>query len=98
MTGDAEFLPTWAGGGLYGYASVINVPEGTAFGYDAVAIADHVAAGASGSDMHYKPGDIRPNFGDDALDTSAIVSIDGEAFILDFDGDYPARVPSEFRH
>ena len=91
LTGDAEFLPAWAGGGLYGYATVINVPEGTAFGYDAVAIADHVAAGASGSDMHYKPGDIRPNFGDDALDTSAIVSIDGEAVILDFDGDYPAE-------
>ena len=91
LTGDAEFLPAWAGGGLYGYATVINVPEGTAFGYDAVAIADHVAAGASGSDMHYKPGDIRPNFGDDALDTSAIVSIDGEALTLDFDGDYPTE-------
>ena len=25
-TGDSEFLANWAGGGLYGYATVINVP------------------------------------------------------------------------
>ena len=42
LTGDAEFLPDWSGGGLYGYATLINVPEGTAVGYDAIAIADHV--------------------------------------------------------
>ena len=91
LTGDAEFLESWSGGGLYGYATVINVPNGNAIGYDAVAIADHVAAGASGSDMHYKPGDIRPNFGDSAMDTSAIVSINGEAITVDFDGDYPSE-------
>ena len=91
LTGDAEFLADWDGGGLYGYATVINVPQGTAFGYDAVAIADHVSATASGSDMHYKPGDIRPNFGDSALDTAAIVSINGVAVTLDFDGDYPVE-------
>jgi len=91
LTGDAEFLSAWSGGGLYGYATVINVPEGAAAGYDAVAIADHVAAGASGSDMHYAPGDIRPNFGDGALDTAAIVSINGVAVTVDFDGDYPSE-------
>ena len=88
LTGDSEFLPNWMGGGLYGYATVINVPQGTAFGYDAVAIAGHVSAGSSGSDMHYKPGDIRPNFGDGALDTVATVPINGTAVNLDFDGDY----------
>jgi hypothetical protein len=70
---------------------VINVPQGASFGYDAIAIADHVAAGATGSDMHYQPGDIRPNFGDEALDTSAIISVNGAAVTLDFDGDYPAE-------
>jgi len=91
LTGDSEFLDAWAGGGLYGYATVINVPQGASFGYDAIAIADHVAAGATGSDMHYQPGDIRPNFGDEALDTSAIISVNGAAVTLDFDGDYPAE-------
>ena len=91
LTGDAEFLSDWSGGGLYGYATLINVPEGTAVGYDAIAIADHVAADASGSDMHYQPGDIRPNFGDSALDTAAIVSVNGAAITVDFLGDYPSE-------
>jgi len=90
-TGNSEFLASWAGGGLYGYASVINVEQGATFGYDAIAIADHVAAGATGSDMHYEPGDIKPNFADGALDTAAIVSVNGAAVTLDFDGDYPAE-------
>ena len=91
LTGDSEFLAAWDGGGLYGYATVINVPQGASFGYDAIAIADHVGAGATGSDMHYQPGDVRPNFGDEALDTSAIVSVNGAAVTLDFNGDYPAE-------
>ena len=90
-TGNSEFLASWAGGGLYGYASVINVEQGATFGYDAIAIADHVATGATGSDMHYEPGDIRPNFADGALDTAAIVSVNGAAVTLDFAGDYPAE-------
>ena len=68
-----------------------GLETGAAFGYDAVAVADHVATGATGSDMHYQPGDIRPNFGDSALDTAAIISVDGAAVTLDFDGDYPAE-------
>ena len=91
LTGDSEFLAAWNGGGLYGYATVINVPQGASFGYDAIAIADHVAAGSTGSDMHYQPGDIRPNFGDSALDTSSIISVNGAAVTLDFNGDYPAE-------
>jgi hypothetical protein len=89
LTGDSEFMAAWQGGGLYGYATVINVPQGAAFGYDAVAVADHVAAGATGSDMHYQPGDIRPNFGDSAMNTSAIINVNGQAVTLDFNGDYP---------
>jgi hypothetical protein len=61
------FQTDWNGGGLYGYGQVINVAEGTAFGYDAVAIADMVADGESGSAMHYAPGDIDPNFNDPAI-------------------------------
>ena len=88
LTGDSEFLTNWEGGGLYGYATVINVPEGTSFGYDALAIADHVAMGATGSAMHYEPGDIRPSLGDTALDTAAIIRVGGAAVSMDFDGDY----------
>ena len=67
-------LASWAGGGLYGYASVVNVDMGTSFGYDAIAIADHVANNATSSAMHYEPGDINPNFTNSAFDTSAIVN------------------------
>ena len=88
LTGESEFLANWEGGGLYGYATVINVPEGTSFGYDALAIADHVAMGATGSAMHYEPGDIRPSLGDTALDTAAIIRVGGAAVSMDFDGDY----------
>jgi hypothetical protein len=67
----------WNGGGLYGVASVINVAEGTAFGFDAVAIEGLVEAGSTSSQLHYPPGDTRPDFGDDAMADSATVSIDG---------------------
>ena len=91
--GSSEFLADWAGGGLYGYASVVNVDMGTSFGYDAIAIADHVAAGATGSAMHYEPGDIDPNFTDAAFDNAAIVNNAGVATTVEFtDGTYPAAV------
>ena len=67
----------WNGGGLYGVASVINVAEGTAFGFDAVAIEGLLEAGSTSSQLHYPPGDTRPDFGDDAMADSATVSIDG---------------------
>ena len=89
LVGESEFLADWSGGGLFGYATVINVAQGVSFGYDAIAIADHVDAGNAGYAMHYEPGDIRPNFTDKALDTAAIVSIDGRSVTLDFEGDYP---------
>lgn len=92
--GSSEFLASWAGGGLYGYASVVNVANGTSFGYDAIAIADHVGANATGSAMHYEPGDIDPNFTDAAFDTSAIVNNGGTATTVTFtaDGTYAAGV------
>ena len=83
-------LANWSGGGLYGYATVINVPQGAAFSYDAIAIADHVADGASGYAMHYEPGTIYPNFTDSTMDTAAIVSLNGQAVTLDFSSDYPS--------
>jgi hypothetical protein len=97
LTGDSEFLANWAGGGLYGYATVINVPQGASFGYDAVAVSDHVAAGATGSDMHYQPGDIRPNFTDSALDMTAVVSVNGAATEVDFSGDYDGDAVSRLQ-
>ena len=68
----------WNGGGLYGVATVINVAEGTAFGYDAVAIENLVDDENTGSVLHYAPGDTRPDFTDTAISTTASVAIDGE--------------------
>ena len=72
-TASTGFVTDWMGGGLYGMGQVINVANGTAFGYDAIAIADLVAEGASGSALHYFPGDTRPRFTDAAIDNVAIV-------------------------
>ena len=83
--GFSEFLDDWAGGGLYGYASVINVDQGAAFGYDAIAVADHVADGAAGFAMHYEPGSINPNFTDASFDNVAIVNDGGAAITVAFD-------------
>jgi len=76
--GTTDFNADWDGGGLYGVATVINVAEGTAFGYDASAIADLVEGGASGSALHYPPGDTRPDFNDDAMADSATVTVNGD--------------------
>jgi hypothetical protein len=78
--GTTGFSADWSGGGLYGTATVINVAEGTAFGYDAVAIenlVDDDNADNTGSILHYAPGDTRPDFTDTAITTTATVSING---------------------
>ena len=75
--GTTDFAATWSGGGLYGTGTVINVAEGTAFGYDAKAIEDLVEAGSTGSVLHYPPGDTRPDFNDDAMADTALVNVDG---------------------
>jgi len=75
--GTTDFAATWSGGGLYGTGTVINVAEGTAFGYDAKAIEDLVEAGSTGSVLHYPPGDTRPDFNDEAMADTALVNVDG---------------------
>ena len=75
--GTTDFVATWSGGGLYGTGTVINVAEGTAFGYDAKAIEDLVEAGSTGSVLHYPPGDTRPDFNDEAMADTALVNVDG---------------------
>jgi hypothetical protein len=75
--GITDFVATWSGGGLYGTGTVINVAEGTAFGYDAKAIEDLVEAGSTGSVLHYPPGDTRPDFSDEAMADTALVNVDG---------------------
>jgi len=76
-TGETDFLAGWSGGGLYGVATVINVAEGTAFGYDAAAIEDLVDGDNTGFVLHYPPGDTRPDFEDAALSLTANVNVDG---------------------
>jgi len=74
-TGDAEFYTAWDGGGLYGFATVINVSEGTAFGEDAVAIEQLVdPVGNSGSELHYEPGSTKPDFNDEAINDEVLVA------------------------
>ena len=72
-----EFMAAWTGGGLYGYANVVNVAEGSAYGYDAIAIADQVADGKDGGVMHYQPGSVNPNFADAAFNTSSLIFNNG---------------------
>jgi hypothetical protein len=75
--GYTHFEETWNGGGLYGVGTVINVAEGTAFGFDAVAIEDLVSPGSAGHILHYRPQDLRPNFADPAIDRDATIAIEG---------------------
>jgi len=95
---DASGSSPWMGGGLYGYGQVINVAEGTAFGYDAVAIDDMVKAGQSRSAMHYKPGDIDPNFNDLAItDTVETEGYDGMVTGADASGNPVLAVATLFQ-
>jgi hypothetical protein len=75
--GTSEFLSAWAGGGLYGIGTVINVAEGTSFGEDAVAIEQMIATGSTGSALHYEPGSTKPDFNDASVSSSALVSVPG---------------------
>ena len=82
--GRAYMSTTWVGGGLYGYAGVVNVNDATAFGQDGIAIVnavDSVTANAAGGQggwaLHYKPGDTNPDFNDSNLNTSSIVAKGG---------------------
>jgi len=86
---------TWNGGGLYGQASVVNVADATAFGEDAVAIESAVDTSVAtvsygGAQLHYPPGDTRPDFTSDGVNTSSTVAVDGEIYDMswtDYDDD-----------
>lgn len=56
---DADMLENT--GGLYGYATVVNVNDGTAYGYDAVAVDDFQGDFVPGNSLHAEPGDEDPN-------------------------------------
>lgn len=71
--GESEMEATWNGGGLYGFATVINVSEGTSFGEDAVAIEQLVTPGVAGYQLHYRPGSTDPDFNDDAINLEVLV-------------------------
>jgi hypothetical protein len=76
---------TWNGGGLYGQATVVNVADATAFGEDADAIESAVdtsiaTVGYGGAQLHYPPGDTRPDFTSDGVNTSSTVAVDGEMY------------------
>jgi hypothetical protein len=74
--GRSYMARTWTGGGLYGYAGVVNANDATAFGEDAIAIDNAVATPAAdgGWQLHYEPGDTDPDFADTGLATSSTVS------------------------
>ena len=85
--GTSEFTAAWNGGGLYGYATIINVPDGSAIGYDAVAIDDLVDAdgnGITGAAMHYASATQDPRFTDAAIDNESIVVVNGVSSTLSF--------------
>ena len=89
--GRAYMSTTWVGGGLYGYAGIVNVNAATAFGTDGIAIVnavDSVTANAAGGQggwaLHYKPGDTNPDFNDSNLNTSSIVAKGGVLTTYDY--------------
>jgi hypothetical protein len=87
------FQSVWNGGGLYGYGQVVNVAEGTAFGYDAIAIDGLVESGNTGAAMHEKPGSILPNFNDSAIDNTVMV----ESGLVEVAGDEIEAVSALFQ-
>ena len=94
----AEYMSeSWLGGGLYGYAGVVNGADATAFGEDPAAIAEAVADGATGYAMHYEPGDTEPDFTDPALNTSSLVASGGVYYSADFAPDAVDAVSSLFQ-
>jgi hypothetical protein len=82
-SGASELLATWDGGGLYGYGTLINVEDGTAAGYDAVAIDAFVDAGTIAGDVHEQPGNIEPNWANGV--PAAIILDAGVATQYEFD-------------
>jgi len=85
-TADTFFVTGWAGGGLYGEASVVNVGDAMAFGFDADAI-DSAVTG-SGWQLHYEPGSTKPDFKSDGVVTDSIVTVNGKQIPMEYGADY----------
>jgi hypothetical protein len=87
FVGDTDALSYWAGGGLYGMGTVINVMEGTSFGYDAVALENFqndFAWDYAGGELHFPPGDTAPSLaGWNYTNYESTVFAAGEAVKLD---------------
>jgi hypothetical protein len=80
------FLTAWAGGGLYGFGTIINVEDGTAVGFEADAIASLVdlSQNPTGSALHYPPGNTEPDFSDTAIVDQSTLFADGNAVTYTF--------------
>ncbi len=75
--GTTDFMSNWHGGGLFGVATVINVAAGSSFGYNAIAIADAIESGSSGSVLHYQYDAAGPDFDAAAMADSALITVNG---------------------
>jgi hypothetical protein len=64
-----DFLPTWDGGGHYGYGVLLNVNEGASVGADATAI-DSFYDNIVEPNLHTAPGSDLPNLADANLDVA----------------------------
>jgi len=80
--GAFAFDTSWNGGGLYGEASVVNVGEAAAFGYDADAIESAVEG--EGYALHYPPGDTRPDFTSPSVVEDSVVEVNGTQVSMDY--------------
>jgi len=84
---EGEIEDAWLGGGLYGLGMVINVENGTSFGYDATALDGFVdpLAAVGTAELHFPPGNTRPALGGmDALVPSlATFSYHGHVSVSD---------------
>ena len=81
--GASELLSTWTGGGLYGYGTLINVEDGTAAGYDAVAIDDFTDQALAQGENHEQPGSVEPNFGDGVPAITIFDDGGAQQFVMD---------------
>ena len=90
LTGDSEFLANWAGGGLYGFATVINVRKVRLLVTTLSPLQTMLRQVRLGQTCTTSRAIFVQNFTDPAMDTAAIVSVNGKAVTLDFAGDYPS--------
>lgn len=77
---------TYEFGGLFGGASLVDVAEGFAVSYEAIAIQDFWAAGATAA--HTNPGDLLPGLGNG--DQLGVVYLDGMALSTNWNNGYEA--------